>query len=249
MMTDSVIELASIVLFNATPAQQAAAERRAERYNLAVVAAASAGELAKRVRGKQCAALLLGDFGCASQQSAKKLRADKTLKNLPIFAVAPDLEIQGKNVELANKLQVELLPASMPEARRWQKIHQSYEECRAGKRRPVVNLRAHFRLPLSVKATVLHAVETVDISLGGVSFLCNLSFAVGDEDKIDIRALLGDSEEDDRGFKFKVVSVKRLKEGEHRFFVGGKFIEMTEAARARLKSALELIEPTGEEND
>ena len=135
----------------------------------------------------------------------------------------------------------------MPEARRWQKLREACELFRAGKRRTIVNRRAHFRLPLRVKATLISTVETVDISLGGIAFLTNTNYAIGDTGKIDIRSLLGDMDEEERGFKFEVVSVKRLREGEHKLLIGGKFTGLNDAATQRLKNALEVIEPTGEE--
>jgi hypothetical protein len=238
-------DAASILLFNATDLQRAVAARRAERYNLAVNAIDSADDLLKQAKSKTNSVLLLGNFQPDSHNAARALR--KLLKNLPIFAVVPDQEIQGKTLALANTLQIELLPTSMPEARRWEKLKEACETSRSGKRRTIVNRRAHFRLPLKVKATLINTVETVDISLGGIAFLSNTNYALGDVGKIDIRSLLGDMDEDERGFKFEVVSVKRMREGEHKLLIGGKFVDLSQAARQRLKSALELIEPTGEE--
>ena len=155
--------------------------------------------------------------------------------------------IDTKMLRKANDLQVELLPTSVPEGRRWQKLREAHDVCRAGGRWMVCNRRAHFRLPLSVKAVLMAEAETIDISEGGVAFLTNQVYHTGDHGKIDVRSLLGDMDEDQRGFSFEVVSVKSVKHGPYRYSVGAKFQDLSDFAKERLKMALELIEPTSDE--
>jgi len=245
-MVDTQLEAGKVVLFDPT-LEHLASAKRAERHNLEVESAASEDELNSKLKSADWGVLLFCNYNADTRAMVKSVRARKGLKKLPVFAIVNDDEIDTRMLQSANDHQIELLPTSVPEARRWQKLREAYDACRAGKRWFVRNRRAHFRLPLRVKATVLTETETVDISEGGIAFMTSLSYHVGDKGRIDVRSLLGDMQEDERCFSFEVTTIKTIKEGEFRYLVGSKFIGLSEEAKLCLKAALELIEPTEED--
>lgn len=238
------VDLGKVVLFLPTPDQHACAERRAKRQNLRVCVAGSQDDLHGLLGGPGQGVLVLCSFAPAARAMARAVRAARGWKQLPVFAVVPDELIDARALKQANAQRIELLPTSLPEERRWGKLCQALEAARAGKRWVVCNRRAHFRLPLTAKATLLADAETVDISEGGVAFETDWHYSIGDAGRIDVRSLLGDLEEDERGFPFEVVTVKALRHGSRRYLVGARFVNMADGARQRLKEALELVEPT-----
>lgn len=246
MATLTKVETGRIVLFEANDEQLSAAQRRAEKVNLQVVSTADARELPKLLVGPSRGMLVLCNFSPGARAVVRSLRDQKGWKRLAVFAIIPDVMIDTKVLRKANDLQVELFPTSVPDGRRWQKMREVYDICRAGGRFLVCNRRAHFRLPLSVKAVLMAEAETIDISEGGVAFLTNQVYHTGDVGKIDVRSLLGDMDEDQRGFSFEVVSVKSIRQGPYRFSVGARFVDLSDFAKDRLKMALELIEPTSD---
>ena len=238
------VDVGRVVLYQPTAEQHAAAHRRAERHNLEVGAAASPEDLQRALGEAGQAVLVLCSYTPEALAAARAARAPKGWRQLPVFAVVPDEAIDSRILRQANGQRIELLPMSVPESRRWGRLRDALEATRAGKRWLVCNRRAHFRLPLMVKATLLADAETIDVSEGGMAFQTNQRYGLGDMGRIDIRSLLGDMEEDERGFPFEVVSVKALKQGPCRYLVGARFVDLTDGARQRLKDALELIEPT-----
>jgi hypothetical protein len=241
------VDLGKVVLFQPTADQLSAATRRAERHSLAVDTTDSVDDVTKLLGGPNRGVLVLSNYTSNSRSAARTIRALKGWKRLPVFAVIPDDQIDARTLRQANLQQIELLPTSMPENRVWLKLRDASDTCRSGKRWQVNNRRAHFRLPLTVKAALLGECETIDISEGGVAFLTNQVYHPGDQGRIDIRSLLGDMDADQRGFAFEVVSVKSVKGGVYRYCVGARFIELSEDAKNRLKDAIEVIEPTSEE--
>jgi hypothetical protein len=244
---DTNVDLGKVVLFEPNDDQAGAAQRRAEKQGLQVETTADPRELPKLLVGPSRGVLVLCNFSPGARAVVRSVRDQKGWKRLAVFAIVPDVMIDTKMLRKANELQVELLPTSVPEGRRWQKLKEAHDVCRAGGKWMVCNRRAHFRLPLSVKAVLMSEAETIDISEGGVAFLTNQVYHTGDTGKIDVRSLLGDMDEDQRGFAFEVVAVKSMKQGPYRFSVGAKFIELSDFAKDRLKMALELIEPTSDE--
>lgn len=245
-MVAANIEIGRVVLYQPAEDQRAVA-RRAERHNLAVDAAESPEQIQKVLGDPARGVLLLFEYSAETRAVARAVRSGKGWKRLPVFAVAPDETIDAQALKQANDDRIELLPTSLPEARRWEKLRDAHESVRAGKRWFVRNLRSHFRLPVKAKATLLAEAETVDISEGGVAFLTNYAYRPGDNGSMDIRSLLGDMEENERGFAFEVVSVKSVKQAGYRYCIGAQFVNLSDDARLRLKEALELIEPTVEE--
>jgi hypothetical protein len=238
------VDVGKVVLFQPTSEQQATAQRRAERLNLEVVAAAGVDGLAKLLGEPGAGVLVLCAFTAEARAAARAVRAPKGLKQLPVFAIVPDEQIGPRVLKQANDQRIEVLPTSLPDSRRWEKLREALEAARAGKRWLVSNRRAHFRLPLKAKGTLLSDAETVDISEGGVAFMTNQRYSVGDTGRLDIRALLGDMDETERGFAFEVAVVKQQKQGPYRYFVGVRFVNLTDEGRQHLKTALDLIEPT-----
>jgi len=220
------------------------AKARCERYGMGVDAAHSVDELERALDDPGYCVLLAFDISPATRKTITHLRGRRGWKALPVLVVLPDEQINDRMLALANKLQVELLPSSWPEGRVWLKLCEAQRLFQIGRRRGIINRRKHFRLPLKAKATLIASAETVDISVGGVCFLTNRHFHLGDRGRIDIRSLLGDMDEEERGFEFEVVSLKLKKDGPYRFAVGAKFIDVSEDALIRLKQALEVIEPT-----
>jgi len=241
------VDLGKVLLFQPTADQLATATRRAERHNLEIDTTDAVDEISKLLGNPGRGVLVLSNFTSNSRNAARAVRALKGWKRLAVFAVISDEQIDTRTLRQANEQQIELLPTSMPEARVWQKLKEAHETCRAGKRWQVCNRRAHFRLPLTVKAALLGECETIDISEGGVAFLTNQVYHPGAQGRIDIRSLLGDVDSDQRGFAFEVVAVKSVKGGAYKYSVGARFIDLSEDAKARLKDAIELIEPTSEE--
>lgn len=246
-MQSANLDLGKVVFFQPTADQLSAATRRADRHNLEVDTTDAVDELNKLLIGPGRGVLVLSNFTSNSRNAARAIRAQKGWKRLAVFAVIPDDQIDPRTLRLANEQQIELLPTSMPENRVWQKLRDAHEVCRSGKRWQVCNRRAHFRLPLTVKAALLGECETIDISEGGVAFLTNQIYHLGDQARIDIRSLLGDMDEVQRGFAFEVVAVKSVKSGAYRYSVGARFMDLNDEARQQLKNAIELIEPTSEE--
>jgi len=238
------VDVGRVVLYQPTPEQHTGAKRRAERLNLEVGIAACTEEMLPLLGAPGQSVLVLCEYTPEARAVARCARGPKGWGQLPVFALLPDELIDGRVLKQANDQRIELLPASLPECRRWQRVREALESSRVGKRWAVHNKRAHFRLPLKAKATLLADAETVDISEGGVAFESNQRYAVGDAGRIDIRPLLGDMEEVERGFAFEVVSVKPLRRGPFRYLIGARFTDLAEAAQQRLKDALELIEPT-----
>jgi hypothetical protein len=227
--------------------QLGAANRRAERHNFEVYTTDSVEDLTAILVSPARSVLVLSNFTSNARAAARSVRAQKGWKKLPVFARVPDEQIDSRTLRQANEQQIELLPTSMPENRVWQKLREAYETCRSGKRWMVCNRRAHYRLPLSVKATLLADAETLDISEGGLAMMTNQIYHLGDTGRVDIRSLLGDMDEGARGFAFEIVSVKTLKSGPYRYAIGARFVDLSDDAKRRLKEAIELIEPTGEE--
>ncbi|HYG75305.1 MAG TPA: PilZ domain-containing protein [Planctomycetota bacterium] len=235
-----------VVLYQPT-SEHLASARRAERHSLDVESAASVTELIEHLSAPGGGVVVLCGFSAEARAVAKSLRAQKGLKRVPVFAIVSDDEIDIRVLKAANDQQIELLPGSLPDGRRWQKLRDAYDTCRSGKRWLVKNLRAHFRLPLKAKAALISECETIDISEGGVGFMTNQTYHPGDRGRIDVRSLLGDMDENERGFPFEVASVKALKQGSYRYLVGARFVDLSDEARSRLKAALEVIEPTEDE--
>ncbi|MCY3023570.1 MAG: PilZ domain-containing protein [Planctomycetota bacterium] len=237
------VDAGKVVLYQPTDEQRAAAQR-AERHNLAVEVVSSRDLLPTVLTDPAQGVLVLCSYTPEARAAARALRAPKGWRSFPVFAIVPDELIDAHVLKQANECRIELLPTSLPEARRWEKLRAAHETVRSGRRWTVLNQRSHFRLPLKAKATLLADAETVDISEGGMAFLTNATYHVGDTGRVDVRSLLGDMEADERGFPFQVVSVKTLKQGGYRYIVGAQFADLSDDARRRLKTALELIEPT-----
>lgn len=244
----SHVSSGKIVLYQATPQQHAAAARRAERYNLEVASAMIKKELREQLDTSKRSVVLLYSFTSQTRAAVKSLREVRAWKNRPIFVILEDEDIDSRVLKHANDLSVEVLPTSLPEARRWQKLCEANEAARTGSNWVVDNRRAHFRLPMKVKAHLYADAETVDISVGGLAFQTNQSYHCGDRGLIDIRSLLGDMDESHRAFEFEVVSVKQRTSGSYRFLVGARWCSLADVALSRLKDALELIEPTADES-
>jgi|GEM_PF-4758379 len=236
-----------VVLYQATSQQRASAARRADRYDLEVVTASVAEELREQLDSSKRSILLLYSFTSEVRATIKALRALRGWKKLPIFVLLEDEAIDARTMKQANDLNIEVLPTSLPEGRRWQKLREANEAARSGSRWAVDNRRAHFRLPLKVKVKLHNDAETVDISVGGLAFLTNQQFHCGDVGSVDIRSLLGDMDEPQRALPFEVVSVKQLT-GNYRHLVGARWKALSSEALRRLKDALELIEPTTDEH-
>src|SRR5687768_9854899 len=141
-----------VVLYQATTQQHATAVRRAERYDLQVGKASVAEELREQLGSAERSVLLLFSFSPEIRSTIKALRSVRGWKKLPIFAVIEDEIIDARMMKHANDLAIEVLPTSLPEGRRWQKLRDANEAARSGSRWAVDNRRAHFRLPLKVKA-------------------------------------------------------------------------------------------------
>ena len=233
-----------VVFFKPTPEQHAAALRKADRYSFQVEAASAPGQLAKRLGAPREGVLVLCSFSAQARVAAKSVRAKKGWERLSVFAIVPDDQINPRMLKEANALQIELMPTSMPEGRRWQLLRAAHDTTRAGRQKHVCNLRASFRLPLKAKAKLIFDAETIDISLGGLAFMTNQVYHLGDWGSVDIRSLLGDMEEEERGFRFEVVSVKPARHESYRYLIGAKFSQLSKNALKRLGNALEVIEPT-----
>ncbi len=116
---------ARVIFFAQRGALAASALRRAERHDLAIENAAGAGEVRERLKGGGGALLLMHGLPPEAAALVKAARKPKPLRHLPVFAIVPDDAIDENALERANALQIELLPASVPEARRWQRLLQA----------------------------------------------------------------------------------------------------------------------------
>jgi hypothetical protein len=243
------VEVGRIVLFQSLEQPCAAMLKRAERCHFEILTTTAEDELPEALGSATQGVLVLCSYSPDTHAVVARLRASKAWKRLPIFAIVPDELITSGVLKQANGAQIELLPTSVPESRRWEKLREAHDVVRGGGRWLVRNQRAHYRLPLKAKATLMANAETVDISEGGIAFLTNQPYRVGDVGRIDVRALLGDMDESERGFPFEVVAVKSVRQEGYRYFVGAQFIHLSSAARERLKAALEVIEPTEHDGD
>ncbi|MCZ7648859.1 MAG: PilZ domain-containing protein [Planctomycetota bacterium] len=186
------------------------------------------------------AVLLTVGFGKDARELASRLRGEMEWAELPFFAAVSYKDVNEESQQRAESLRVELQPQPMPARLFWGHLRESLKRFRGKAYRFSPNRRRFFRVPFSVTAYSSVQSRTVDISLGGVQIQTDHPYKLGEQGMLDIPLM---REQLPGGLRFEVIAVDPLEDGEFRFRVRGRFVELDEQTTTSLARALYAMDP------